>query len=471
MADLEGHIARVSHALWGQPLRVEPQLQHRGEVARAVLSGDAATGRVLHLPPFSAASPDLALAVAAHAAAHARFGAPPQSRDGLKPVQQALRGVLEDARVEWLALQELPGLRAVWWPHHRDAAAARGGGFDDLLARLSASLLDPAHADPHPWIARVKALFFEVDGRTLALRGAGDVRRAASVLGHDIGQMRLPFNARTYAVHAAYRDDNSHLWLPDDRLPPSDAVLAQAAGPAGAGGAPVGASVADEVPDALGETPVALHPEWDHRIGRYRPDWCRVFTPTPAPADRFVGLPDARASARRLALRLARLPGPLERTGGRSVTGEDLHAAALIDAWADLRAGRTPDMRVHVRQGRPSPPLAVLMLLDASASTAQGQALASMQRAAATAALALQRLGHRSALWAFSSEGRHRVRMPCLKAWGDTVEHAAWPVQRGEGSTRMGAALRHGLWLSAADARPAPGPPARDRAADRWRAA
>ena len=42
------------------------------------------------------------------------------------------------------------------------------------------------------------------------------LREAASRLGHDIGQMRLPFNPRTYRLHARYRDDNSHLWLPSD---------------------------------------------------------------------------------------------------------------------------------------------------------------------------------------------------------------------------------------------------------------
>lgn len=454
--DEHGLITTVAQALWGQPLQVERLLEQRGETARPVITGDDTLGRVLHLPWPPDTTPGHALAVAAHAAAHARFGAPAQSRAGLKPVQQALRGVLEDARVEGLALQELPGLRRVWWPYHSGPLAPCGSGFEDLLARLSACLLDPSHEDPHPWIARVKALFFAADGRALALRTAQDVRQAASVLGNDMGQMRLPFNARTYAVHATYRDDNSHLWLPDDRQPPSDTVLAQAAAPVGAGGTPAGASVPADNPMPAQEPPVAVHPEWDQRIRRYRPDWCSVHTPTPAHVDRWV-VPEAQAPARRLASRLARLQGGLERTGGRAVRGEHLHAAALVDAWADLRVGRTPDARVHVRQGRPCPPLAVLMLLDASASTARDNALGQMQRAAITAALALQRGGHRSALWAFASQGRHRVQMPCLKAWGDTVARAALPVLRGEGSTRMGAALRHGLWLSAADARRHPG--------------
>ena len=450
-----GLIASIAQALWGQPLRVEPLLR-QGDAARAVITGDGEAGHVLHLPVVEGLTEDHALAVAAHAAAHLRFGAEPQSRAGLKPVQQALRGVLEDARVEWLAMQELPGLRRVWWPYHGGRAASGGGSFEDLLARLSAILLDPSQHDPHPWIARVKALFFKADGRTLALLSAQDVRNAASVLGNEIGQMRLPFNARTYAVHAACRDDNSHLWLPDDSLPPSDAELAQSNLPAESGGSPAGATTPAIAEAPAAGVPVARHAEWDHRIRRYRPDWCSVHAPAPV-AGRPRLAPDADAMARRVAGRLAGLQGRPERIGGFAHHGEHLHPAAMADAWADLRAGRTPDARVHVRQGRPSPPLAVLMLLDASASTARGDALARMQQAALSVALALQRLGHRSALWAFSSHGRHQVNMPCLKDWSDTVASLAWPALHGEGSTRMGAALRHGLWLSNADARRHPG--------------
>jgi nitric oxide reductase activation protein len=150
------------------------------------------------------------------------------------------------------------------------------------------------------------------------------------------------------------------------------------------------------------------------------------------------------------------LQGRPQRAGGRAPDGDHLHHAALVDAGLDLRVGRAPDPRVYLRLARPCPPLAVLLLLDASAST-RGTAFAQMQRAAVTAALALQRLGHRTALWAFSSQGRHRVRMPCLKAWGDTVARANPPLLQAEGSTRMGAALRHGLQLSAEDARRHPG--------------
>ncbi|MGE0098256.1 MAG: nitric oxide reductase activation protein NorD [Hydrogenophaga sp.] len=451
--DQVSQVRRVARALWGQPLQTAWQIGELHPDRRAVLMSVEGADPVLHLPGLVDGSPDLWLATAAHAAAHLRFGDEAQSRKGLKPVQQALLGVLEDARVEWLALQELPGLRAVWWSYHADAAALRGASFEDLLARLSASLLDPAHDDPHAWVARVRRVFFEPDGHTLALRTPSQVREAASLLGNDIGQMRLPFNVRTYAVHARYRDDNTHLWLPDDSLPPSDTTLQADTAPP-----------TDEAPAATPEPsrtePDAVHAEWDHRIGRYRPRWCRVYGgggPSGPPA----WPPGALAQGQRqLAQRLGAMAGPWRRGSGRSSDGDELHHAALIDSALDLRGLRTPDPRVHRRPWRPTPPLAVLLLLDASASTDRsdaqgGDLLERMQRSAATASLALQRLGHRSGLWAFSSQGRHRIDMPCLKHWDEDLP--ALTRLRGGGSTRLGAALRHALRLCEQDARDHPG--------------
>ncbi len=275
------------------------------------------------------------------------------------------------------------------------------------------------------------------------------MREAASLLGNDIGQMRLPFNARTYAVHARYRDDNTHLWLPDASLPPSDTPLHAPAAPP-AGDAPAAAPVPARV------EPDAVHAEWDHRIGRYRPRWCSVYGGA-APSGSPAWEPGALAHGQRLlARRLAGIGGPWRRGGGRATEGDDLHHAALVDGALVLRGRRTPDPRVHRRAWRPTPPLAVLLLLDASASTAhRGDVLERIQRTAATAALALQRLGHRSGLWAFSSQGRHRIDMPCLKHWDEHLP--ALTRLRGGGSTRMGAALRHALHLIERDARRHPG--------------
>jgi len=417
------------------PATADAEDQATQDTARPVLRLQADAPATLYVPP--GAYCDWAASVA-HAAAHRRYGGPPQPRRGLKPVQQALLGVLEDARIEWLACDELPGLRHWWRAHHTSDQARQGQGFEDLLARLSACLIDPDRVDPHPWIVRVRQHFFEPDGHTLALRTPDALRKAASHLGNDIGQMRLPFNPRTYQVHARYRDDNSHLWLPSDEdrealtLPawqdkPNDTPSHTPLAPA----------------DWVLEQAVAVYPEWDHRIGRYRPAWVQVHehrwpaAPTqagsPAPAvQRLVRQSQRHQSAQG--------PGP-----GRGSEGEQLHPQALLDHALARRSGRWFEDRLWTLAAPRRSTHAVLLLVDASVSTAAD--LNTWQLEVQQAAEALQRMGHLSAVWAFGSDGRHRVRLQGLKDWRQRCESVSWGSLQAGGSTRLGAALRHAVQL------------------------
>ena len=470
-------------ALWNIAPRIaplEPSPNEADVPPRPILSG--VDPRVLHLPLHAAFAQDETWrqAAASHAAAHWRFGGPAIPRGKLKPVQQALLGVLEDARVEWLALQALPGLRGLWLPFHEGPEAADGSGFDALLGRLARTLLDPTHADPHPWVAKARAAFFATDGVTPALQTPEAVRQAASLLGADIGQMRLPFNVRTYRVHAAYRDDNSHLWLQDDALPPSDTPLEDGEGrsaePDAAAAPPVAVPATPRRGDAgaaeAAEQATAVYPEWDHVIGRYRPAWCHVFASGATGAGSAGDEPGPGAAARvaPLVRAIAALRGPAVRGGGRSHDGDELHFGALVDARIDRHLRRPDDLRVYRRMQRPPPPLAVMLLLDTSASTARRPAdgppdgptlLDTVRRAAHDTAAALHRLGHRSALWGFASAGRHRVDMACVKDWRDAADAPVvarrLAALRSGGSTRLGAVLRHAVALSAADALRHPG--------------
>lgn len=440
------------HALWG--CRATLDWLERQD-ARPVLAGQDAAGSALYLP--AGCGEALAFAAAAHAAAHRRFGGPPQPRTGLKPVQQALFEVLEDARVEGLALRELPGLRALWLPFHADDAPG-GNGFDALLARLARVLLDPAWTDPHPWVVRACAASRRGDGG-FALATPGDVRALASRLGNDIGQMRLPFNARTWRMHAAYRDDGSFLWEPQALAPASDTTLAAQAAAAGgtprdAGApaqavAPPPASVVE--PGAPGGEPPLRYPEWDERIGRYRPHWCEVHVRTAAPGPAPTLPPPPRAT-RRLARALADLRGGPSRAAGRASWGDDFHPAALLDARLQRLAGQSPDLHVYRRRIAPPRRLAVQLLLDTSASTADRcgdgrPLLAHMLEAALASVAALDAAGHACALAGFASRGRHRVEVQRLKQWHEPATAAAVVARCGgqcsSGSTRLGAAVRH----------------------------
>ena len=65
-------------------------------------------------------------------------------------------------------------------------------------------------------------------GRAMFLAAAEDwhdpavSRRIGGLLGNDLGQMRIQFDAKAYIVEPAYRDDNLGLWVPAAAPPAAD---------------------------------------------------------------------------------------------------------------------------------------------------------------------------------------------------------------------------------------------------------
>lgn len=441
------YLPTYAKALWGQSMALS---EVDADLSRAVLSLQAQA--TLNVPISESLWPNDALACArvAHAAAHQAFAHPPQSRGRLKPVQLALYGVLDDARVEHLAMQELPGLRALWLPFHAGEHALQGNGFEALLARLSRVLLDPEHHDPHAWLQKVKRMFYTpAVTPTLALQSQAALREAVSLLGNDIGQMRLPFNPAGYCVHAAYRDDNSHLWLPaEDELvssTPLDSVQTQAEQ------APGQSQVAGCVSSTITEPTQPAsglqfsYPEWDYRTGHYRQDWCQVY----AGFDPVLGISQALNDPPVTQLWqqwLAHRQSELRRSNRREFEGDVFHTNALIDAHISRRTGQQIDTRIYRRLERQHPTTSVLLLIDLSAST--GQAL--LQRHGQAALYCAERLtqqGHACAVWGFRSWGRTHIDVVWLKSWEEAVSSPVVKTRmsnlRCGGSTRLGVVLRH----------------------------
>ena len=438
-------------------------------------------------------------AAALHAAAHLRHSTHRFERGSLKPIQMALVGVLEDARVELIAIAELPGLRRLWGGFHH-AEPAHGGSFVVLMLRLARRLLDPMHGDPHPWVARGRRMFFEVtdEGRAPERLTPAALREIASLLGNDIGQMRLQFNYREYVVEPAYRDDNAYLWLPEEDTPPQVHTVADEV--------PVPPDeVNDERDDsddieqdaddgapaprpkavASGERPSdrpplarLQYPEWDRLVGDYRSAWCTVLESRPMPGDpqplqRSV---DAHAA---LLLRLERVlrAGRLrERVKLRAqLRGDDLDIDAAVRSAIDRRTHHAPGQKVHQRFDRRERDVAALVLLDSSTSTADalagsvsdplsdtrsgeststGRTVLDLAREAALlTTLTLSRAGDRCAIHAFASNGRHEVRYERALDFDEALgprSIARLAGVRSHLSTRMGAALRHAATLLAA---------------------
>jgi len=381
-------------------------------------------------------------AAAAHATAHLVYSPASFDGAGLGPIARALVALLEDARVEALAMRELPGLARLWRPWHV-ATPETGADFESLLQRLARALIDPGYADPDPWVAKGRRLFF-IDARLglLALRTPDEVRRAATLLGHDIGQMRLQFNAKTAVPAPAYRDDHRWMWAAE-RPPQQTSARGE---PLTAGDATDDTSEAD----APGTT--TLHPEWDRLIARLRPDWTRVIeTPAPSAPAPAADDDELRAATRRLHAPLQRWrdPAPAIRL---DEDGEVFEPAALIELRLARRLRRAPDPRVYRRAVHRRADAAVWLLVDQSASAAAGDAatghdlLRAATRAAAAVAGALHTLGVPCAVAGFASNGRHAVRLSGVKGFDEAADgamRARLAALRPGGSTRLGAALRH----------------------------
>jgi nitric oxide reductase NorD protein len=432
----------------------------------------------VHLPaePRSARgdlSRPMYLASAAHAAAHLAAGSPRYAVGSLRAVQRATLGALEDARVERLAAQALPGLAALWRGFHV-AAPDHGNEFRVLLARLARALADPAYQDPHPWVAKGRRLFGEGDPDSGAEPYSPQaMRRAASLLGNDIGQLRLQFNEKTYVVEPAYRDDNGWIWA----LEAEQAKLALvAAGSEGARPTPGEASQPDDdaperedapaharasghVPDperrAEALSMLARHQEWDRLIGAYRADWCTVLE-APAPradaGEAEAVLQRQAGLVRRLqrALRNSRVEQPVRLHA--QPDGDSLDLEAAIRSAIERRAGQPPERGAYRRTERRRRDLSVLLLADLSHSTLDPMGagdttvLQLIREACLLAGMTIDLVGDRCAVRGFNSSGRHAVHYMRFKDFDEPFDEACRARIAGMGgrlSTRMGAALRH----------------------------
>ena len=410
-------------------------------------------------------------AAAAHAGAHLRHSTHRFERGSLKPIQTALLGVLEDARVEALAAAEMPGLPRLWLEFHT-VEPTHGNNFLVLMLRLARCLLEPGRTDPHPWVAKALRLFFAAtdNGRAPQQLTPASLREMASHLGNDIGQMRLQFNAREYVVEPAYRDDNAHLWLrPADAQPQIQLVADEVPVPPQDGseqeidqdaeeGAPAKRPrQVDSATDSAEQPMLATlqYPEWDRLIGDYRSGWCTVLEGRPAPGDARALL----ACVDKHAILLARLERVMragrlrERIKLRAqLRGDELDIDAAVRSAIERRTRHSPGQKVHQRIDRRERDVAALVLLDSSASgadpvaTGSGSVFDLAREAALLTCLTLTRGGDRCALHAFCSNGRHEVRYD--EALRFDEELAAPSIARLAGvqprlSTRMGAALRH----------------------------
>jgi len=386
-AELERQLRGFAIALWG----TEPALRAAPNPRSDLPCRTSFDGRLIRMPEVfcginGAGAVALYRASVAHAGAHLAYGSSRFPRGGLKPMQVALVSLIEDARVEQLATLDFPGLRRLWLPFHVASPSAAVTAVA-LMARLSRALLDPDYGDDDGWVAKGRRLFLDAAVRW---QDPDLSRQLGSLLGNDLGQMRVQFSSRTYVVEPMYRDDNAGIWTqsdtPQDDEDEDTLMQLVALGALKAADRPPERERQEPQQDTEGELlspplsrvetdmgiPVVRYPEWDHLIARERQDWTTLVEYQPVPGDaaridallaRDKPLLDRVQSL----IRSAKVSRPVRLR--RQPEGETLDLDAATTAVIDRRIGLTPDPLVYARLERRLRDLSVLLLLDVSEST------------------------------------------------------------------------------------------------------
>ena len=390
-------------------------------------------------------------AAVAHALAHLQYSPRHQPAGKKKPLLIAVLSLIEDARVERLAIQRFPGLWSLWSCFHTAHGENNELTFFSLAARLSRALHDPDYQDQNHWVNKGRELF-----EAEAALGLNDPERFAEVgkiLGNDLGQMRVRFVQDLYAVQPAYRDDNSFLWefeldAPPD-TPPEESLSRS--------------SVQIEATDQEAETamhvsPIEqppgqrfIYPEWDYRENLLRDAWATVHDRLARDATEIISNGRQRSLVRGVSL------DTRSRTLDRGVRlrrqheGESLDLNAAVESRISWRARITPDPRIFQRPGKRRRHASILLLVDLSESTndrVKGftSILDVEKQAADLLSQSIDTDYDRLAIDGFHSDGREKVHYLRLKEFDEPYGDSQRRVlmrQQGSLSTRMGAALRH----------------------------
>ncbi len=199
--------------------------------------------------------------------------------------------------------------------------------------------------------------------------------------------------------------------------------------------------------------PGITYPEWDHRLGAYRFPGA-IVRPTRATAG-DVEWAELVLYRRATLLRQVRrrFDGlrPRRVHLGRQPDGPELDLTAYVTAFADWRAGGPGDDRLYITSRPARRDLAIAVLVDVSASTdawvGGSLRIVDVEKEALVMLLeALDMLGDRHAVLAFSGQGPRAVHVRTVKDFNEASGTAARrriAALEPDGYTRVGAAVRH----------------------------
>lgn len=417
-------------------------------------------------------------AAATHAALHSIYKEEPIEKADYNLMQRSLIGLVEDLRVELLAIQQFPGLRGLWLQFH-PLYFAENNNAQALMSRLSRSVLDPGYEDSHQWVNKGRQLILE---KFQDLKGGSFCLQTGLQLANDLGQMRLPLNSGKYEQEIFYRDDNSWLWFETTESHSVEEVINQTENASmlnnrlqqqkkgkqlqlseNQGSRSEGFYINDT------ENPVLeyqqyntasaqqhfLYPEWDYRIQLMKTDFCHLTEMIPVEGS--LEKIDHIFNKHRFVLnRLRHLAKQLQTEKKQRIRkiedGDELDLNPLVNAAVSMRNNTMPDTRVFMRNNyRKEKELAISILLDLSESTNEitagsTQSISEQIRDSVLLLGETLTIADESfSIAGFNSNGRHDIQYIKYKDFDQSFETSKAHLAnvRGQYSTRLGAAIRH----------------------------
>ncbi len=383
-------------------------------------------------------------ATIAHIAAHRRWGEAIWA-DNFSPFQRISIEVFEDSRIEYLAIQKYPGLRSIFQALHPYPIE---GSCDDVhsscllhrLAMISYGLLNPEHGYKESKINEFIARFHEI-----MEQGEAGI--------NDMVQLGISYIAQSKQASDSfpniifdntvvdYRDDNRHLWKFIEEGDEEESFDDK--------------KEFERDEHDVDKLPPRHYPEWDYNSKTYRPDWVSLYETLhykgdPEKINQILAKHDSLAKRLKKMLELLK-PQQMVRIRYQE-EGSELDLDVAIRSIIDFKSGHTPDPRINMSHRNDGRDIAVMLLVDLSASLHEvpegcDQSILELSREAVSLlALTIEQLNDPFAIAGFHSDTRHNVRYLHIKGysehWDDEVKSRLSAMEAGY-STRMGAPIRH----------------------------
>ncbi len=448
-------------------------------------------GHAMHLPDAvddvgEVSGHELYRAMSAHMAAHMVYTLEPLDAEGLSPAQQYFIGLFEDARVEYCAGSEFPGMKNLWRALMPEQGSHRyeHRGME-LLERLARALLDPEGRTGDEEVDSIVERFHDHIAENM------DNTRFSIDLGLELfglftRRRDVPSLRVLEGLAIPYRDDNRFIWAAEEfsweqdtaYLPASQRQVRKYVNvmemvnevdveTAGDDAQEVWVLSTELFPyedngisynEMEGKEPISEpfhYPEWDYKVQLHRPAWATVYERRQGRGDPEIidrVLTEHKGVSHRIKQIIDRLRPQGVSRQRKLEDGDELDINAAVDAMVTLRIGLQPDMRITMRHVINRRDLAVLILLDLSESTNETvrgtdkTVLELTREACALVATAINGIGDPFAIHGFASDGRHDVQYYRFKDFEQPLDaevKSRLAGMKGGLSTRMGAAMRH----------------------------